>query len=204
MRTILYLMIAIIGNALGTALMASSSLGMTAWGSGASNVGSFFHLSIGIGFIILSVLFYGLSVIIRRKFNLIEMIESTIFLLSFSFLADVFIDLLPSFIGINIVYRIMINIVGMLILMFSIAVHIRLHRFVHPMDIFLSTIQKKMRSVSKGTYFAYFIGFSIAIIFGLLDGEIVDIGIGTVITLVSSGLVMKYYNKWILDKWKFD
>jgi len=204
MRTILYLIIAIIGNAFGTALMSNSSLGMTAWGSSASNVGSFFHLSIGLGFIILSVLFYGLSCIIRKKIYVIEMIESTIFLLSFSYLADVFINLLPSFTSYHMGYRVLINIGGMLILLFSIAVHIRLHRFVHPMDIFLYTIQQKLKSISKGTYLAYFIGFSIAIVFGLLDGEIKDIGFGTLMTLLSSGLVMKYYNKWILDKWKFD
>lgn len=204
MRTVIYLVIAITGNALGTALMANSSLGMTAWGSSASNVGSYFHLSIGLGFIILSVLFYGVSIIIRKKFDFIEFIESTIFLLSFSFLADAFINLLPSFIELNMVYRVMINILGMMILLFSIAVHIRLHRFVHPMDVFLSTIQDKLKSISKGTYFAYFVGFSIAIIFGLLSGEIKDIGFGTVMTLLSSGLVMKYYNKWILDKWNFD
>ncbi len=110
---------------------------------------------------------------------------------------------MPDLSNLNYAFMLLINVFGMLILMFSIAVHIRLHRFVHPMDIFLYVIQKKLKSISKGTYLAYLIGFGIAITCGLLNGGITDIGIGTIITLASSGLVMKYYNKWILDKWTF-
>ncbi|WP_038468870.1 hypothetical protein [Candidatus Izimaplasma sp. HR1] len=203
MRTIIYLLIAILGNALGTAIMAETNLGMTAWGSGASNTASFFNLTIGQAFIVLSIIFYVLATFLRRKFILKEMMESTVFLLAFSFLADYFITLMPDLSNLGSVLLLLINILGMLVLMFSIAVHIRLHRFVHPMDIFLSVLQTKLHSISKGTYLAYSIGFCFAIVFGLLAGGITDIGVGTVITLVSSGMVMKYYNKWILDKWKF-
>lgn len=204
MRTVFYLVIAILGNALGTAIMAETNLGMTAWGSGAANVGNFLSISVGQAFIVLSVVFYILATFLRRQFILKEMIESIIFLLSFSFLADYFITLMPDLSNLGYAVKLIVNVLGMLVLMFSIAVHIRLHRFVHPMDIFLHVIQKKLKSISKGTYLAYFVGFSFAIIFGLLAGGITDIGIGTVITLVSSGLVMKYYNKCILDKWQFD
>lgn len=203
MRTVLYLVIAILGNALGTAIMAETNLGMTAWGSAASNTGNLLNISIGQAFIVLSVVFYVFATLLRREFKLKEMIESIIFLLSFSFLSDFFISLMPNLSNLNYVLMLLINIFGMLILMFSIAVHIRLHRFVHPMDIFLYVIQKKLKSISKGTYLAYFIGFGIAITCGLLSDGITDIGIGTIITLISSGVVMKYYNKWILDKWTF-
>lgn len=203
MKTVLYLLIAILGNALGTAIMSTTDLGMTAWGSGASNTGYLLGITLGQAFIVLSVLFYVFATIIRKKFILREMIESTVFLLSFSFLSDLFISLMPDLGVLPYWLLLLTNIFGMLILMFSIAVHIRLHRFVHPMDVFLHVLQSKLKSVSKGTYFAYGIGFSIAVICGLLYGEIQDIEIGTGITLLSSGLVMKYYNKWILDKWKF-
>ena len=183
--------------------MAKTNLGMTAWGSGASNTASFLNVSIGQAFIILSVLFYILALIIRKKFIFKEMIESAVFLFSFSFLADFFITLMPDLEHLALGLLLLINVFGMLILMFGIAVHIRLHRFVHPMDVFMYVLQQKIGSISKGTYIAYAIGFGFAILFGLLAGGITDIGIGTIITLVSSGLVMKYYNSLILDKWKF-
>ncbi len=202
-RTILYLIIAILGNALGTAIMSSTNLGMTAWGSAASNTGSLLGITLGQAFIVLSVIFYVFATIIRRKFLVYEMFESAGFLLSFSLLSDYFVSLIPELNELPYWLILLINVFGMLILMFSIAVHIRLHRFVHPMDIFLYVIQRKLRSVSKGTYFAYTVGFGIAIFCGLLYGSIEDIGVGTIITLLSSGLVMKYYNKWILDNWSF-
>lgn len=204
MRTILYLFIAILGNALGTALMARTNLGMTAWGSAASNTGYLLGITLGQAFIVLSVLFYIIATLLRRKFILKEMIESTLFLLAFSFSSDYFILLIPELDGLPYYVLIILNVCGMLILMFSIAVHIRLHRFVHPMDIYLYVIQKKLKSISNGTYLAYATGFGIAILCGLLYGDIMDIGVGTAVTLLSSGLVMKYYNKWILDKWRFD
>ena len=147
MRKGLYLFIAVVGNAFGTALMAKTDLGMTAWGSSASNVSSFFDINLGFGFVILSVFFYVMAIIIRKKFILREMIGSMIFLLTFSFLADLFILLIPSFIDSNFILRLSINILGMMILLFSIAVHLRVHIAVHPMDVFLYVIQVKIKSI---------------------------------------------------------
>jgi len=204
MRKVWYLVIAITGNALGTALMEETDLGMTAWGSAARNFSNYFDISLGMGFIILSVFFYVLATCIRREFILNEMIQSTIFLLSFSFLSDFFIYLIPSLSNLNDFFRLLINIFGMLILMFSIAVHIRVHIAVHPMDVFLYVMQKKLKSISIGTYLSYFMGFLIAVVFGLLHRHIDAIGVGTMITLISSGYVMHFYNKYILDKWSFE
>ena len=83
MKKVLYLVIAVVGNALGTAFMAETNLGMTAWGAGSLNFAKYFDLSLGTGFIILSVFFYLTATIIRRKFILIEMIQSFLFLFSF-------------------------------------------------------------------------------------------------------------------------
>ena len=54
MRKLGYLSIAVVGNALGTALMAETNLGMTAWGSGSLNFSNYFNISLGFGFVILS------------------------------------------------------------------------------------------------------------------------------------------------------
>ena len=72
------------------------------------------------------------------------------------------------------------------------------------MDVFLRVLQQKVKSIAIGTYYAYFIGFSIAIVFGLLNREILGIREGTILTLLSSGYVMHIYNKYILDKWDFE
>lgn len=68
---------------------------------------------------------------------------------------------------------------------------------VHPMDVFLKDVQMKLRSIALGTYLSYFLGFLIGVVFGLLHRSIEGVGIGTLFTLVLSGLVMKYFNLYI-------
>ena len=197
MKKWVYLLIAVLGNALGTALMANTFMGMTAWGSSAFNTANLFQISLGTSFIILSVFFYILAVLINRKFVFKEMVSSALFLVSFSLLADLFVSWFPSFEGYQFVYRLLINVLGMIVLLFSIALHIKVHIAVHPMDVFLHAVQMKI-GVAKGTYVAYFMGFSIALIAGNLYGGIENIGIGTLLTLACSGILMRFFNDKIL------
>jgi len=200
-KTIGYLIIAITGNALGTAIMQQTNIGMTAWGSSALNTSNFLGVSLGNGFIILSVFFYIIAVIIARKLHVKAMLLSIVFLLSFAYLTDVFLVLVPNFEHLPYIIRVILNLVGLLILLFSIAVHLRVNIAVHPMDVFLKEVQMKLRSIALGTYLSYFLGFFVGVVFGLLYGSIEGIGLGTIFTLTLSGLIMKYYNQYILDSW---
>lgn len=196
----MYLLIAILGNALGTALMDQTSIGMTAWGSSALNTSNFLGVSLGNGFIILSVFFYLVALTLAKKVDFLAMFLSFLFLFSFAYLTDLFLLFIPDFSSMNFILRTLINLFGLLILLFSIAVHLRINIAVHPMDVFLKEMQKKT-SIAKGTYISYFIGFLIGITFGLLHGGIEGIGLGTFFTLTISGVVMSFYNKYILDYW---
>jgi len=201
MKKIGYLILAIIGNGLGSALMFQTHLGMSAWGASASNVSLFFHITPGASFIIISVVFYITAVLVRKKFVWRDFILSTIFLVSFSLVLDLFILILPDFTTLNMVYKLGLNIIGMLILLGAISLHLFVNIAVHPMDVFLQTMQKNVfKNVLYGTYFAYSCAFIIAIVFGLLSGGIRDIGIGTVLTLTLGGLVMAFYDKYIITK----
>ncbi|MBN2605473.1 MAG: hypothetical protein JXR62_06610 [Bacilli bacterium] len=201
MKKLLYLMIAVVGNALGTALMSETELGMTAWGSGVKNFSNTFNLTLGVGFIILSVFFYIAANVIRRRVDVMEFLQSFLFLFTFGLLTDLFIMYLPQLSELQIIFRILVNTFGLLILLFSIALHLRVYLAVHPMDVFLSVIQHRLNSVSKGTYLVYIIAFSLAIIFGLWNGHIVGIGIGTINTLIGSGLIMDFFDKKVVLKW---
>ena len=201
--TVLYLLIAVFGNALGTALMANTNMGMTAWGSSAKNVSVFFNVSLGTGFIILSIVFYSTAMIIRKRIILRELILSTIFLFSFSILADFFTALIPDMSEAMLWIRVSFNIIGLLVLMFAIAVHIKVNIAVHPMDVYLREMQIKLNSISLGTYISYFSAFLITIVFGLAKDGIQAIGLGTINTLIFGGVLLEFYNKYILEKWKF-
>lgn len=200
-RLIGYLLIAIFGNALGTALMEQTNIGMTAWGSSALNVSNYLDVSLGTGFIILSVFFYSVAIVLARKIILKQGLYSALFLVSYAYLTDLFLFVIPSFESYPYIFRIIINLFGLLILLFSIAVHLRINFAVHPMDVFLKEMQSKMKSIALGTYASYLIGFSVGICFGLLYGSIEGIGLGTLFTLTLSGITLKLYNKYILDYW---
>ena len=203
-RQTVYLTIAIIGNALGSAIMKQTDIGMTAWGSSALNTSNYLGITLGEGFIVLSVFFYIVAVILAKRFDYKHMFFSALFLFSFAYLTDFFLLFVPRFIQLPYIIRILINLIGLLILQFSIAVHLRINFAVHPMDVFLREMQIKLKSIAIGTYLSYFIGFTVGITFGLLHGRIEGIGLGTLFTLTLSGILMKCYNQYILDRWVWD
>lgn len=197
MKKILYLIIAITGNALGTTIMLHSELGMTAWGSSSLNFGNFFNIQIGTSFMILSIFFYLVALVIRKKIEILPMILSMVFLFSFSFLTNYFDLIIPGFNNISIIGRIILNTFGLLILFFAIAVHLKVNIAIHPMDVYLQTMQIKFKSVAKGTYFAYSSAFLVVIIFGLAAGGIEGVSLGTINTLLFGGLILALFDKII-------
>jgi uncharacterized membrane protein YczE len=202
-KKFIYLIFAVVGNALGTALMSNTDLGLSAWGSAAKNFSNFFNISFGTGFIILAMLFYLIAVIIRKKVILIEALLSFLFLISFGLLSDLFIHWIPLMTELNIILKVLINFAGVFILLLSIALHLKIFIAVHPCDVFLYQMQKAFKHDAIGTYITYFVAFSVALIFGLLYGEIKGIGIGTILTLTLSGALIRFFNQTILKKLTF-
>ncbi|MDY0295382.1 MAG: DUF6198 family protein [Acholeplasmataceae bacterium] len=158
-KSIFYLLCSVLGNALGTALMANTNLGLTAWGSAAQNVAGFFDITFGTAFIILALIFYVIALMIRKKIEIINALLSLAVLLAFGLLSDLFINLIPDMTGLSLVMRIFINFVGLSILLFSIALHLKILIAVHPCDVFLYEMRgdnliarKYVGSCTSGTY----------------------------------------------------
>ena len=198
-RKIIYLIISVLGNALGTALMTNTHLGLTAWGSAALNLAGFFSISFGTAFILMAIFFYVIALMIRKKIKLIETLLSTLFLVSFGLLSDLFIAIIPDLIDLELYLRILINFIGLSILLFSIALHLKILIAVHPCDVFLYEMQVITKHDAIGTYLTYFIAILISITFGLLNHKIAGIGFGTVMTILFSGIFIRFYNQRLLS-----
>ena len=200
MKRIVYLLIAILGNGLGSAMMKNSTLGMSVWGAASTNVSNYITVfTPGQAFILVSVLFYLIALYIRKDVVIGELISSMIFLILFSTIFDLFINLLPNMDSWHMIWKYVINIAGMLILLFSIALHLHINFAVHPMDVFLKTMQDYVfKSVVKGTYFAYGCAAFIAILFGFMAGDVIDLSFGTIMILVFGGSIMGLYNRFII------
>ena len=204
MKKLLILFIAVLLNAFGQSLMAQTDFGMTAWGMAAINTENLFNISLGMSFIVLSICAYFVGTAIRRKFILREMIESFIFLFAFGGFTDLFVYLIPDLSAINVALRVLFNVFGLLILLFSISLHLKVGIAIHPMDVYLREIQKKVKSISKGTYISYGSAFLIGTVFGLIYGEIGGIHIGTIYTLLLSGLIFDFYTNKLLKNINFN
>ena len=197
MKTLGQLVIAVCGNAFGLALMLKTDLGASAWGAATSNLSLFFGWSEGLSIIIISVGFYLIAILIQRRFIWFDALLSLAFLLAFGSLLDVFLRWLPALHDIAIGWRILWNVIGMLVLLFSIALHLHIKIAVHPLDVYMQALQQRFKQVAVGTYLTYGSAFVIAILFGLLHGEIADIGIGTILIVLFGGVIMNGYEKWV-------
>ncbi len=197
-KKLIYLCVSVLGNALGTALMVNSNMGLTAWGSAAYHMGSFFHLSFGTSFIILALLFFGIALLLSRKFHVIDILLSLAFLLSFGFLSDLFISWISIIHTWNLWLRVGMNVIGLFILLFSIALHLKILIAVHPCDVFLYQMQVRLKSDFWGTYVTYGVAFSIALVFGILAGNLSGIGFGTIMTVTMSGTIIRIVNRTFL------
>lgn len=204
MKKIYVLAIAVVLNALGQSLMAQTEFGMTAWGMAAVNLRNFANISLGMSFIVLSVFSYIVASLIRKRFDWIEMIQSFLFLFAFGLLTDLFVSLIPNLSMEILFIRFVINFVGLFILLFSIALHIKVGIAIHPMDVYLKEIQKIVKSVRYGTYISYSSAFILGTLFGLLHGVIEGVHIGTVYALLLSGLLFDLNNKVLLKRVHFD
>lgn len=194
----MYLALAILLNAVGTAFMSKSNLGMTVWGGTSYATSLYFGVSLGVGFVILAVVFYAIAVLLDKKIDLVNAAISFINLLLFGLLSDFFIWLFPSawFDTLPIVW----NLVGLAILNLGIAVHLRINLFVFPLDYYLGVMQRTLKSVAKGTYVAYFSAFIVYLLLGYLNQGYFGFGYGTIFTLTLSGANMALYDLYVTDR----
>ena len=202
MKQYIWLLIVVLGNGLGSALMFQTHLGMSAWGAAASNVSLFFDITPGTAFVFVSAVFYLFAILLSGRIRLLDTLLSVLFLVTFSLLLDLFIQILPDLSSSTMIVRILWNILGMLILLASIQLHLKINLCVHPMDVYLRSVQVRMKNVTLGTYLAYASAFIVAIIFGLLAGTIRDIGIGTGLLLLFGGAIMGFYDRYLFRWWE--
>jgi len=196
MKKIKLLMIAIFFNAIGTGLMSFSDLGLSIAGAFAANFANFANISLGLSFNVLSLFFYFIAVLIYRKFNIKEFIYSFSFSLLFGLIMDNFLMLLNGVTITSLYIKMIINVIGFLILFYGVAVHLYINTAVHPLDVFLKAVQEKF-TIKSGTYITYSIFFICSLVFGFLDGQIFGISIGTINTLIFSGVTIGYFTTHI-------
>lgn len=198
MKKGLYLIFALLFNSLGTAFMLKSNLGMTVWGGTALSASRFFGVSFGMGFLILSFLFYGIAVYFSRDFKLPKAILAFLSMYLYGIMSDYFISIVPDLTHLSFSVRLLIDFIGLLILNLGIAIHIKIDLALFPLDVYLAVMQKVFKSIRNGTYFTYFSAFLVFLILSYFNGDLAGLGLGTIMTLTFSGVNMDLYDRYII------
>ncbi len=182
-----YIMFAIsyVFNAFGNALMIKGSVGALMWTSTFENFGNFVGVTAGMATSIISVIFYIVSKIIGRDFKLKDTIICLILSVSFGTLIDFFLYLIGKTPLDSVYLNYTIALVGMILISVSVSLAIEANVAFLALDDFLKNLKVYVfkGNVLKATYGSLGIGFIIAIITGLLYGQIANM---TVLTIISS------------------
>ncbi len=184
-------------NAFGNALMIKGSVGALVWASTFENFGAFFGITVGAATSILQVVFYIISKLIGRDFNP----KDTVICVSLSVLFGTLIDFFLFIIGKAPYDKVILNygllIFGIIIISIAVSLAIKANVAFLALDDFLKNLKIHVfkGNVVKAMLAQQSVGFVLAIIFGLLHGEIYNMSIVTIVASLTFGNVVAISDK---------
>ncbi len=183
-------------NALGNALMVKGSIGSIVWTVTAENVGAFAGISVGLATTIISVVFYIISKIIGKDFNFKDTAICIVLTIFFGFFIDFFIMLIGAEQSANMIVNYIYGFTGIVIVCMSSSLVMEANVAYLAFDDFNKNLKVHIfkGNVAKAITTSIFIGFSIAVIFGLLHGGIVNLSLVT-FTSFGLGYVVSTFDK---------
>lgn len=183
-------------NAFGNALMVKGSIGSIVWTVTAENIGAFLSVSVGLATTIISVVFYIISKIIGKDFNIKDTALCIVLTIIFGYAIDFFIMLIGSNQSTNQILNYVYGFTGIIIVCMSSSLVMRANVAYLAFDDFNKNLKIHIfkGNVTKAISLSIFIGFSIAIIFGLLHGQIVNVSLVT-FTSFGLGFVVGFFDK---------
>lgn len=183
-------------NAFGNALMVKGSIGSIVWTVTAENIGAFLSVSVGLATTIISVIFYIISKIIGKDFNIKDTALCIVLTIIFGYAIDFFIMLIGSNQSTNQILNYVYGFTGIIIVCMSSSLVMRANVAYLAFDDFNKNLKIHIfkGNVTKAITLSIFIGFSIALIFGLLHGQIVNVSLVT-FTSFGLGFVVSFFDK---------
>ncbi len=183
-------------NAFGSALMVKGSIGSIVWTVTAENLGAFAGITVGLATTIISVVFYIISKIIGKDFNIKDTGVCIVLTVFFGFFIDFFIMLIGAEQSANMIVNYIYGFTGIIIVCMSSSLVIEANVAYLAFDDFNKNLKVHIfkGNVARAITTSICIGFSIAIIFGLLNGDIVNVSLVT-FTSFGLGYVVSTFDK---------
>lgn len=201
-----FLSFAIVLDAAANALMISSNMGSAVWMASGVNISSLLHVPYGTTLFVYAVLVSIVNQLLLRKFDAHIFISNLLFSLPFSYLVGFFTWAYGSlnFDQLNIPIRIIIDIIGLVGVSAGTSIYQRCNLIQHPNDelAYLLRFKYLHGSAGWGQLFSYTPPIVIMIICYFITGNILSVGLGTVLAVFIQGIIIGWSDKLIVPSLK--
>lgn len=183
-------------NAFGSALMVKGSIGSIVWTVTAENLGAFIGISVGLATTIISIIFYIISKIIGKDFNIKDTSICVLLTLMFGVLIDFFIIIIgpeqSNYMAINYVC----GFIGIIIVCMSSSLAIEANVAYLAFDDFNKNMKNHIfkGNIALAITASVIIGFVLALVFGLLNNQIVNVSLVT-FTSFGLGFIVRFFDQ---------
>ena len=201
-----YLIFAIVLDAFSNAVMIDSNMGSAVWMSSAVNISSFLHSPYGTTLFVYAVLVTIANQILLRKFDSHIFISNLLFSFPFSYLVGIFSNVLNP-LNMNqfpFMIRLLINILGLIGVSIGTSIYQRCNLIQHPNDelAYLLRFKYLHGSAGWGQLLSYTPPVVIMIICFALTGNILSVGIGTILAMFFQGVIIGISDKIVVPSLK--
>lgn len=201
-----YLIFAIVLDAFSNAVMIDSNMGSAVWMSSAVNISSFLHSPYGTTLFVYAVIVTIANQILLRKFDSHIFISNLLFSFPFSYLVGIFSNVLNplNMSQLPFIIRLLINILGLIGVSIGTSIYQRCNLIQHPNDelAYLLRFKYLHGSVGWGQLLSYTPPVVIMIICFVLTGNILSVGIGTILAMFFQGVIIGISDKIVVPSLK--
>ena len=201
-----YLIFAIVLDAFSNAVMIDSNMGSAVWMSSAVNISAFLHSPYGTTLFVYAVIVTIANQILLRKFDSHIFISNLLFSFPFSYLVGIFSNVLNplNMSQLPFIIRLLINILGLIGVSIGTSIYQRCNLIQHPNDelAYLLRFKYLHGSAGWGQLLSYTPPVVIMIICFVLTGNILSVGIGTILAMFFQGVIIGISDKIVVPSLK--
>ncbi|MQS75928.1 hypothetical protein FHL06_05960 [Lactobacillus halodurans] len=201
-----YLVFAIVLDAFANALMIDSNMGSAVWTASAVNISSLLHSSYGTTLFVYAVIVTIANQFLLGKFDEHIFISNLLFSLPFSYLVGFFSDILNplQLNNLSIASRLLVDVIGLIGVSIGTSIYQRCNLIQHPNDelAYLLRFKYLHGSAGWGQLISYTPPVIIMIICYFLTGNILSVGIGTVLAMFFQGVIIGISDKIVVPSLK--
>lgn len=194
-----FLFVSIFLNSLGGALTVIANVGVSPWSAAGINMENYLSISFGTALLISSLILQIIVVVVEKNIPFKRIVFDFLYMFVYSYGVDAW---LYAFKGLHIESVAMnyaIFFIGMIFVAIAISIYVKLDIVLHPIDLFYKMLRDRFfnGNVVKAQLINYGIPIVLAILFGILDHDIVALSIGTIIYFLLFGKVLDTIDKKI-------